>query len=352
MPELSDALHDLYEEEARSFSTPSRGLNVLAAEARGARRRAVLQASGVSAFGVIAVGGLVLGSLEVFGGDGGAVHPGTGSSAAPSNQQEVTWDPWGAFEDAMAGFTMPRCGEAFAPESVSVGGVIPVPYGEVHHNPNGVPETLFVGDDFTATETTDFLALPGSVVFTREGVVVGVKARFAESLTVYTTDEFSGSGAEFSSSFTCAHDAAWEAEIAAEYPNYPSLTPEEKLEVEARQAVFEYEWQGVPSGEYAAYVVTPVIFGPQLAVAKEIEATGVPHVGMVLGDIGSTPFADDPRIAFYCQLIDNGSSGFYNLCDPPIDVLQEVMTFEIDPGSVLDIPSGVAISEPLYLTVP
>lgn len=352
MPELSDALHDLYEEEARSFSTPSRGLNVLAAEARGARRRAVLQASGVSAFGVIAIGGLVLGSLQVFGGDGGAVQPGSGSSAAPSDLQEVTWDPWGAFDDAMAGFTMPRCGEAFAPEAARVGGVIPVPYGEVYYNPNGVPESLIVGDDFTATEATDFLALPGSVVFTQDGIVVGVTTRFAESLTVYTTDEFSGSVAEFSQTFSCAHDAAWEAEIAAEYPDYPSLTPEERLELELRQPMFEYEWQGVPSGEYAAYVVTPVIFGPQLAVAKEIEAMGVPHVGMALGDIGSTPFADDPRIAFYCELIDNGSSGFYNLCDPPIDVLQEVLTFEIAPASVVDIPSGVAISEPMYLTVP
>ena len=48
-------------------------------------------------------------------------------------------------------------------------------------------------------------------------------------------------------------------------------------------------------------------------------------------------------------------SGDYNVgdfqCNPPLDVLHDVLTRDIDPADINDVKGAVAISEPLEYTV-
>lgn len=356
MPDLSDALRNLFEEEARSFTTPSRGLNVLAAQARSARRRAVARSAGLSAVGVAAAGGLVFGSIHMLGAPDG-LEPGTSALPSLAPIGGVTWDPEGAVADAIGDFTLPRCGEPFAPEAVSVGGVLPAPRGELQVSNEGEPLMLWVYDNFTSTGDvpTEFLALKGSVVFTQDGVVVATTEFSGGNLDLLKTSVTGGSGNAFWGHSSCAKQVAREAEFGDTLDSYTDLDPEQEEILMQRVQVFEDYWgMYLPSGDYTAYVVTPIIFGPQLAVAKEIKGTGLADLSRASSDLGSTPFAKDPRIALYCERIEgeNPGDGSQNYCTPPQDVIDEVLTFEIDPESVVDLASGVAISEPLYLTVP
>ncbi len=355
MPELSDALHELYEEEARSFTTPPRGLNVLTAQARGARRRSVLKASALSAVGVAAVGGLVAGSLQLFGG-AQPIAPATQASVTPDAAPLVLWDPWSAVDEATAGFTLPQCGDPFAPDPVDVAGILPAPAAVVEGDGDGNAMGIWVADGYTATDDApgEFLAIQASFVFTQDGVVVGTSTFEAGNLDLYRKGLSPSSGTLLMGLSHCETRAQWETEFAEAYDNYAELDPAAQAELDARNAEFHETRAGLPHGEYLVYQVTPIIFGEHLAVAKQVKAMGVRSLGQVYSDPGSTVLAKDPLIAAYCVPgEDNGFGGTPDpACTPPLDVLQMLLTFTVREDSVVDVPSGVAVSAPVRVTFP
>ena len=100
-----------------------------------------------------------------------------------------------------------------------------------------------------------------------------------------------------------------------------------------------------------AWMLQPLqltLFGEQLAVAQEIRGMGIASVQQVVTDLGSTVFALDSRISPYC--VGDVESGLN--CNPPEDVLREVLTFDIDTSTIDNTLPGVAISAPVTVTVP
>ena len=357
MPELSDALHELYEEEARSFSTPPRGLNALAAQARGARRRTLMQASGMGALGVVGVGALLLGPLNILGDeDKQPVEPGTAPSEAPFEPSYLAWDPWGALDHALATFTVPQCGDEFAPEPVAVAGILPAPAAIIEGDASGDLVGIWVADGFVVSDDapTEFLALQASYVITQDGVVVGTANFLPENLDLFRSASAPSSGATFRVQNHCATMVAWHEEFGDSFNNYDNLDSAAQAQLDERMAQFGADHGALLAGEYLVYQVTPIIFGEHLAVAKQLKGIGVSSLGQVISEPGSTRLANDLAIAPYCTPgEEDGFGGTPDpVCSPPLDVLKDVLRFTIDRDDVVRLPSGVAISEPVVVTFP
>lgn len=346
MPELSDALHELYDAEARLQVLPARGMNVLAGEARSVRRRTMARSGLVGAVGAVAVAALVVGGVQVF---GSPTAPGASPSASPSpsvGAHQVTWNPEPEAQAAVAGFAIPQCGDAFAPAEQQVDGVaavIQMAPGAVEVTGGMLGEPLIARTSFTSTdgEPRSFLASSTAWIITRDGVVVNVDMDGLSTLELTSTQE---SQTSLEAAFP-VHSCEAEAALAALYQEM-GWDPDEPHSEAVADLLAQYQqW---PSGTYQAYAVSPIVFGEQLAVAESMRALGATQVARARDDVGSTPFGKDERLSPYC-FDDDGSR---TCASVPPELLDEVLTFAIDPASVDTTPPGVAISAPTTFTVP
>lgn len=354
MPELSDALHDLYEAEARVQVSPSRAMNTLTGEARSARRRAQLRVGALAACGALVIGvGVTAGAMAL---KPQPIQPGATPSLSASTIS-VTWDPTAAIADATAGFHVPKCGDAWAPTPTSVGGVTLAPQAQYWPLDGDGRDSVSVATSLHSDgPPVKFLADTYAYVITHEGVVVAAALTFENLDLTGASSEASTQATMFASDLCAAQDAAAEAwrSVGLEPNATDAMTDAQKAAIQpqlddmhAQLEQIRKDYKALPSGTYQVYAVTPIVFGEQLAAAQAIAATGYFNPGYINTDIGSTVFRNDPRISPYCSSLDG--SGF---CDVPQDVLREVLTFTVDEASVDTTPSGVAISEPVTVTVP
>jgi len=349
MPELSDALHQLYDDEARVYSTPSRGLSSLSSAARAARRRTMLRSGALGCVGAIAVTGLVLGTLQFVRPD--AVEPLAPPSPSASVAAGVTWDPESAAAIATEGFEVPECGEEFAPEPVEVGSVLPIVAAGFEEAWDVLPEQVAITITFEATDGTDvrFLGSDWSYVATRDDVVVATDV-YLDSLELLTTGPASTSPSNVAMWGRWMCDA--QADLQALYysRDYDPMdhTEEERAAIDEDYRAVLAAHEEIPAGTYKVYAVTPVVFGEQVAAALKLKGMGATSVGSLRSDLAGSIFDDDPRIAPYC--VGTNETGIS--CNPPPEVVAEVLTVGVNPEHVLDRPWGVAISAPVSVEVP
>ena len=113
-------------------------------------------------------------------------------------------------------------------------------------------------------------------------------------------------------------------------------------------AKFDKEWGKFKPGTYSVYVVTPIVFGEQAALGQAFALEGIGDTASLTDNLAYTPLAEDPRIAPFCAgRADAGDM----VCNPPPDVLTEVLTRKINPATITDTPPGMGISEPVEFTV-
>lgn len=351
MPELSDALHELYDAEASLHVLPARGMNVLTGEARTVRRRAMLRSGLLGAAGAVVVSALVLGGIHAF---GETKTPATTPSASASPEPSTTpvlWNPQSETSAAMAGFTIPQCGDAFAPSEQSVDNVaIAADAGytdELSADGSGqfLMNVLFNSTD---GERRSFLATGYGYVITQHGKVVAAEMPSADDMELYGTGGHSDNSATAFGKYNCAANAA--VDQLYKDRGWDPDADHSEAENTTMSAATEKLLKGFltwPSGDYQVYVFTPVVFGDQLAAAQALKAEGVATVAGIRTDMGNVLFVNDERMAPYCT-----QTGDQFSCNPPQDVVDEVLTFEVDPATVDNAPPGLAISAPVNVTVP
>jgi len=346
MPELSDALHDLYEAEARVQVSPSRAMNTLTGEARSARRRAQLRVGALAACGALVIGvGVTAGAMAL---KPDALQPGGTPSMTPTTVS-VRWDPSAAAAAVTKDFELPQCGDVWAPEPISVDGITPVASAEVTPPRGDIGDGLRMMTYFaTDGPPRTFLGDAYTYVVTQGGVVVAVTDAF-ENLDRHVVGASSAAGTSLFSTTTCAAQAAYQAVYdAAGVDPDADFSDEEWAQIKPDYDAVTAAHQALPAGEYTVYSVSPIVFGEQLAAAQMIFDTGYSQPVFLEWDLGSSILANDPRVAPYCA----GSTDTGITCNPPQEVRDEVLTFEVDPANIDTTPSGVAISEPVTVTVP
>jgi len=368
MAELSKALREFYEAEAREQVSPSRDMTALRGEARAARRRSTMRVGALAVTGALVLGAVVAGGAlalkpPVVAPIGPPTPTATADatpmptvSATPSptptaspQTLSITWDPTSAVAEAAAGFVLPQCGETFAPAPTIVDGVgVRVEPGYFGSNPDGTRtqavSTYIVAND----QGRSVLWGDGSFVVTRDGVVV------ANSLTFdYATVRSDGIGEGGSwgmyGTKTCDGQAAL-AEVYADAGLDPEaeLSDEQMRGIQSELEAVVAEYTNLPEGTYEYYAVSPVIFGPQLAAAEALLKALPENMSGYLPRARLSYALQDRRYSFYCTTDAQAEV----ICDLPQDVLDEVATFTIDSDSVDNAPSGFAVSTPIELTIP
>jgi len=203
--------------------------------------------------------------------------------------------------------------------------------------------------------TIDVLGTTSAVVATRDGKVVwAADPGDLAWIDLYRTNVGTGTGAALQGQFSCVT----KAEIAAYNAEHGWSDDAEhtQAEIDAHSdAIREITdaAAAIPAGDYTIYAISPVVAGVDAAIAKEMKGEGLTSVAGIREDIGNSPWGNDPRLSIYCKPSgDDGQGNESWWCNAPNDVLDQVLTFEYDPATVVDLTPGVAISAPVTVTVP
>lgn len=338
------ALRQRFAETAAVYSTPSGGVNTVMAPARQRHRSALTGAAvgTVAAVGVVAAAGWF--GLNHLPDLTSAADAPTASASATATGLQVMWDPEPDYNAAMAGFHFPQCGEKFSPEAQPVGGILPKPkVGDIEEDGDNA-QWVLVSDAFVSDDgkQTALLAQPYSIVGTRDGVVIYAEEQHYFGMDLYNANSPSdGSGVGFSPSSMCA--AREDGQKLGDSMAGLSDEDQQKMWDE-----YNKKWSKFEPGTYEIYMVTPIVFGQQLALAQTFALDGIQDMTSLSQDISWTPLADDPRVSPYC--IGSKDTGDFQ-CTPPPSVLKEVLTRQVDPALVDDTAPGVGISAPVEVTV-
>lgn len=356
-----EAIDELYATEARIYATPSGGVSDVIATARRDRRGARLRFAAVAGVVVLGVGVLGYGLVN-YGPEWASVGTADGptTSASPSSSVlAVMWDPGITTADALAGFRYPECGAEFAPAAVSVGGVIPeVQDDGAYEDPVG--GTVLSFTELYVTEPDGpaaVLSLPYMFVITLDDEVVLTPGNdFGPYLSLdlaTTTGQSSQGGIGIGRGSFC--DAREAYREAFEEVDWEELSPDEQEQRQIESDAWWEKWNKdhaqPPPGTYRVYIVTPIVLGEQALVGQALRDLGVDYLPNLEGNLAYTPLADDPRVVPYCTTVQQVDYE-EEVCDPPADVLRDVLTMEIDAAKVVHAEPGIAISEPLVLEVP
>lgn len=357
LPEAhANEVRAFYRDEAARYASPARGANGAIDSSRGPRRKALARSGLVAGAVALVAGALGFGAAHAI--DVATVAaPVPSASATPSpTMLTVPWDPAADIVAVMGSLRVPACGEEWAPAPEAVNGITPV----VELQPDYYdPDRRSLGMNFRADygdgEPTGLLYIPGILVVTRDGVVVHTQDIGEYPLESWMVDYLDPTQRNqymmaIDGSSLCDAREAWREQFGD--TDWESLTEEEREEYDRDTSEFYEEWSVTPPGEYHIYAVMPLIFGEQAALAGALVSEGLPHgLSQIYWGLGSTELASDPRLAPYCSSLDDGS-GFYDMeCTPPPEVLKEVLTRDIDPATVVDVPPGIGISAPLVITV-
>jgi hypothetical protein len=354
-PDDIAALRARFTASARTYATPTGGVNTVMAPARSKHRSSLIGAAGGTAAAVAVVaaaGWFALNHLPSFGTS--AVAPTASGSPSPTTLS-VTWNPKPAADEAMEGFGFPRCGDDYTPKPTSLGGISGKPSMGVEEDPS-YGDYVWISDGFVTDDATPgfVLAGPAYTVITLDDKVIYVSDTQYHGLSLFTANNPVNNGGFAQQTYLqridlCdakdAHDAfneKWRKLLQAD----SSDAQQEKYD--AARKKFIKKMGDFPPGTYRIYQVNPVVFGEQEALAEVFATEGITQVDQLEYDITYTNLAQDPRVAPYC-------AGDWNVgdfhCEPPADVLKEVLTREIDPAKVKDTKGGVIVSEPLEYTV-
>lgn len=345
------ALREEFATQSDVYCAPTGGVGRTMATARRSHRSAMARAGAFGALGVVAVGVLGYAAVGVLPGEMPAEGP--TASASPSANPSlvaVTWNPGPDVDAAVAGYDWPECGETFAPAARSVGGVTPMPRYEGHRTEPDWGDWYEFGAGFESEDGArrGLLASGTSFVVTRNDVVVYTQAMPDASVDLFTSGMRNAAAMGIDRSSLCDAQEAWQAK----YGNidWDALTQEEQEALSLEMTAFREQLGAMEPGTYKVYLVTPLVFGEQAALAQQFALDGVDGLSTLEYNIAYTPLAADPRVAPYCSVA-VGLDGSERTCDVPADVLSEVLTLDLDPATIVDVAPGMGISAPLEFEV-
>ncbi|MCR6711911.1 MAG: hypothetical protein NVV57_04080 [Demequina sp.] len=351
-PEDIAALRARFTGSAATYAVPSGGVNTVMAPARGRHRSALAGAAAGTTAAVAAVavaGWFGLDHLPSFG--GGAAAPTASGSPSPTTLA-VTWNPQPAVNEAMEGFALPKCGDAYEPSTHAVGGITPKPTAELQED-DQYGDYVMLSDGFVSEDQKPAFVLAGGgyYVITLDGKVVWVSDSSYHGVDVYTANNpvpgASGPSSGLQRSNLCDAVEPYK-KFEKKWEGIDWNDPDDQLAYQEALKKFLKKLGDFPKGTYKIYQVNPIVFGEQEALAEVFAAEGINQINNLEYDITYTNLAQDPRVSPYC-------SGDYNVgdfqCNPPLDVLHDVLTRDIDPADINDVKGAVAISEPLEYTM-
>ncbi|MGC4175844.1 hypothetical protein [Demequina sp.] len=350
------ALRTRFAATASAYAVPGAGVNSVMAPAQAKHRSAMLSAGvgTVAAVGAVAVAGWFgLNHLPNLLTSANGTTP-SGSASPSATALSVTWNPLPESKKVLDDFTFPECGETYTPASQAVNGITPQPYVTIESDPEYETFVMvtpgFVSED---PDPTQVLAGGSTYVITLDDKVVFTTEDYDVYLDLYTVNNPMGSasygGMGFSRARMCdVQDERVEFEKTLEEPDWATATEEEIEAYSEAWNDFDESLGDFPAGTYKVYQISPIVFGEQLALGKVFASEQLTDLASLTYDISWTNLAQDPRVSPYCT--GDKYVGDFK-CDPPADVLKEVLTREVDPSTVDDTPSGLGISEPLEQVV-
>jgi len=353
-PDDIAALRSRFTATAGTYAVPAGGVNTVMAPAAGRHRSALLGAAGGTVAAVAAVAAAGWFGLNHLPSLGSSAEAPTASGSASPDVFTVTWNPVPDAQKALGGFTFPKCGDTYAPDPQSVNGITPKPSAQIE-DAMGSDAFIMISPAFVAEGTDPKQVLAGGSMYV---VTLDDKVVFATNQTDANLDLFTANnpitnngigGMGFTRSSLCDVEAKREefGKTLGE-PDWETATQEEMDEYSKAWEDFDASLGNFPAGTYRVYQISPIVFGEQLALAQVFASEQLTDLSSLMYDISYTNLAQDPRVSPYC-------SGDLNVgdwhCEPPPDVLKEVLTREVDPGTIDDTPPGLAISEPLEQVV-
>ncbi|WP_430868258.1 hypothetical protein [Demequina aurantiaca] len=280
-------------------------------------------------------------------------------SASPSATAEaqtisLTFDV-NAVNDSVSDIhTVPQCGATYAPEASIANGVEARVDGAVMLNDD--VEALEVNPGFrvTGNEALAFLAGEGTIVVTRDDVVVSPDwgAEFVPEYyvaepndTTFTEGQVSMTGAEL-----C--DVAGELDAIWADIDWATATEAEIAAAQTEAAAFNDSYKELPAGEYKIYMLSPVILGEPAAIARQLTEEGVSGLATLQYTIAYSPLESDPAVAKYCETItDEEGNETERQCNVPADVLLDVLRRDVPAAYVVEGAPAEAVSEAYGVTV-
>jgi|GEM_PF-851669 len=353
-PEDIAALRARFTATASTYATPTGGVNTVMAPAAGKHRSALAGAAagtGAAVAAVAVAGWFGLNHLPSFGSS--AEAPTASGSASPS-AFAVTWNPLTEGQKAMEGFTFPECGDVYTPEPQAVNDITPKPSMQLEDDPQAGQFVMLTPTFVTdAGDPAQVLAGGSMYVVTLDDKVVMTTSQMDVNLDLFTVNNpvaNSGPGGwGFTRSSLCdVEEKRDEFGKTLDEPDWETASQEEMDAYSKAWEDFDASLGTFPAGTYRVYQISPIVFGEQLALAQVFASEQLNNLSSLIYDISYTNLAQDPRVSPYC-------TGDWNVgdwhCEPPPDVLKEVLTREIDPATIDDTPPGLGISEALEQVV-
>ncbi|WP_062304878.1 hypothetical protein [Demequina subtropica] len=250
-------------------------------------------------------------------------------------------------------FEPPACGETWTPDTDQANGVLPKVDAALRQVA-GIDTVTVVPGYTTDTAGLGFLASEGSIIVTRDDVVVtpGWGAEFVPEYYVATPGEttLTQSNVEFTGSTLC--DVADELNAIWQGFDWSTATEDEIAAKQDETAAFNAEHESLTPGTYRVYQWSPIILGEPAAIARVLSEEGITGLAGLQYNAGYTALYDDPLIQEHCtDQVDAEGNLLARNCDVPEDVLAEVLERAVPVEYIADVPPAVAISLAAEFTV-
>ncbi|WP_062311377.1 hypothetical protein [Demequina rhizosphaerae] len=250
-------------------------------------------------------------------------------------------------------FTPPACGETWTPPSDEANGVLPKVDASLRQV-EGVDTVTVVPGYATSTAGLGFLASEGSIIVTRDDVVVTPDwgGEFVPEYFVALPDEttLTQNNVELTGALLCdvsdGLNAIWQGF------DWSTASDEEIAAKQDEAAAFYAAHESLPAGTYRVYQWSPIILGEPAAIARVLSEEGITGLAGLQYNAGFTALYDDPAIQEHCtDQLDADGNLLNRSCDVPEDVLADALEREVPVEYIADVPPAVAFSVAAEFTV-
>ncbi|WP_062300010.1 hypothetical protein [Demequina maris] len=250
-------------------------------------------------------------------------------------------------------FDPPSCGETWTPESGEANGVLPKVDASLRQV-QGVDTVTVVPGYTTSTAGLGFLASEGSIIVTRDDVVVTPDwgGEFVPEYFVAMPDEttLTQNNLEITGALLCDVSAGLN-EIWQGF-DWSTASEDEIAAKQAEAAAFYSAHEKLPAGTYRVYQWSPIILGEPAAIARVLSEEGITGLAGLQYNAGYTALVDDPEVAAHCtDHVDADGNLLNRSCDVPEDVLADALEREVPVEYIADVPPAVAFSVAAEFTV-
>jgi len=339
-----------FSEVASVYATPSGGNSAVMAPAKRRRRSALLGAAAGTAVAIFALGSVAYAGVKYV--PGALADDAATASASPSpTVLAVTWHPQVEAMAARQGFIYPECGDNFEPEPQTVNGISGAPSIE-RFNDEDMGTFVILSEGFATDsgEVRNVLSGAGGFVVTLNDLVMFTTGSEYNGTNLFLANGSGGNGGAGLNRMNFCDTVEERAALEKEFADldWATATQEDQEEYDRAWKDLAKQIGDFPPGTYKIYQVSPVIFGEQAALAAVFAQEGLGDISSLEFNISWSELSRDPSMAPYC--IGSWDLGDWQ-CTPPPEVVEALLTREIDPTTIEEAEGGLVISEPFEYVV-